>query len=149
MSKSHVVTLCASYLELANKLQSIEVFISEDTTYSELSKSDKEGLCQRMSGMRAHLHTLTARLARIAPATQVPSIGQLYQNITNVTATPMTRLEYNDYREWILPIDENGEDLGYMLETCTSDVTNHSSHKGYISWVTAEMFAENYREASL
>ena len=34
-----------------------------------------------------------------------------------VTAEPMTRLEYNEFRGWALPNDENGADLGYKLTT--------------------------------
>lgn len=32
-----------------------------------------------------------------------------------VEAKPMTRGEYNDYRGWTLPADENGEDAGYLV----------------------------------
>ena len=33
-----------------------------------------------------------------------------------VHAATMTRQEYNDYRGWQLPEDENGADVGYILE---------------------------------
>lgn len=40
-----------------------------------------------------------------------------YMSKRRVTATPMTRQEYNDLRGWVLPGDENGDDFGYMLDT--------------------------------
>ena len=33
-----------------------------------------------------------------------------------VKATPMNRLEYNNYRGWVLPENENGSDEGYLVE---------------------------------
>ena len=32
-----------------------------------------------------------------------------------VNATPMTRAQYNDFRGWQLPADENGADEGYLV----------------------------------
>lgn len=51
-----------------------------------------------------------------------------------VTAEPMTRLDYNLYRNWTLPEDENGEDTGYL----TKDVKT-----GHISWLPTEEFNSN------
>lgn len=56
-----------------------------------------------------------------------------------VTATPMTRLEYNQYRGWQLPVDERPDDEGYMVEYADSE-PNHPDHKGYISWSPKDQF---------
>lgn len=49
-----------------------------------------------------------------------------------VEAKPMTRGEYNDYRGWTLPADENGEDAGYLVKY----------HDGYVSWCPKKEFDE-------
>lgn len=33
-----------------------------------------------------------------------------------IKADPMTRKEYNDFRGWQLPADEDGNDPGYLVE---------------------------------
>ncbi len=47
-----------------------------------------------------------------------------------INARPMTRLEYNEYRGWTLPQDENGEDWGYLVEYMDGGKPYHSDHKG-------------------
>lgn len=51
-------------------------------------------------------------------------------------AKPMTRGEYNDFRGWIIPPDENPNDTGYLVEY--SD--------GYISWSPTKQFEEAYMQ---
>lgn len=65
-----------------------------------------------------------------------------------VHATPMTRLEYNNYRDWALPPDENGEDAGFLVEYVDGGKPNHPDHHGYISWSPADVFTRAYRPAS-
>lgn len=62
-----------------------------------------------------------------------------------VKATPMTRLEYNQYRGWSLPADENGEDAGYLVEYTDGGKPNHRDHDGYISWSPKEQFDRAYQ----
>jgi len=50
-------------------------------------------------------------------------------------AKPMNRQEYNDFRGWQLPGDEDGADAGYIVQY--SD--------GYVSWSPATQFEEAYR----
>lgn len=61
-----------------------------------------------------------------------------------VKAAPMTRAEYNTYRGWDLPDNENGEDLGYLVETVSGQI-NHPDHDGYISWSPTQVFEDTYR----
>ena len=62
-----------------------------------------------------------------------------------ISATPMTRKEYNDYRGWQLPANENGADAGYLVEYLDGGVANDLRHLGYISWSPATVFDQSYR----
>jgi hypothetical protein len=42
--------------------------------------------------------------------------NEIFESHKQVKRIPMTRQEYNDYRDWVLPSDENGDDAGYMVE---------------------------------
>lgn len=61
-----------------------------------------------------------------------------------VKATPMTRQDYNTYRGWELPADENGADEGYLVEYLDGGKPNHPDHHGYISWSPKEQFDGAY-----
>lgn len=53
-----------------------------------------------------------------------------------INATPMSRGEYNRYRGWPIPADEDPTDKGYLVQ--------YSS--GYESWSPEKQFNEAYRE---
>lgn len=53
-----------------------------------------------------------------------------------ITAEPMTRGDYNIYRGWTIPKDENPEDEGYLVRY--SD--------GYLSWSPKNIFERAYME---
>ena len=61
-----------------------------------------------------------------------------------IQARPMTRKEYNDYRGWELPSDEDGADHGYLVEYLDGGRTNDSRHDGYISWSPRDVFDQHY-----
>lgn len=65
-----------------------------------------------------------------------------------IKAAPMTRKEYNDYRGWDLPQDENhiANEQGYLVEYIDGGRSNHPSHTGYISWSPANVFRTSYRK---
>lgn len=66
-----------------------------------------------------------------------------------VLAVPMTRAEYDDYRGWQLPADEDGTDVGYLVEyTDKPNQQNHPDHAGYISWSPKEVFEGAYNDTS-
>lgn len=69
---------------------------------------------------------------------------KLYQCHKFVTAKPMTRAEYNDYRNWELPEDENGDDAGFLVEYLDGGKPNHPNHKNYISWSPYDVFIAGY-----
>ena len=62
-----------------------------------------------------------------------------------VNAKPMTRQEYNDFRGWTLPIDENGGDAGYLVEYVDGGKANTAEYSGYVSWSPADVFARSYK----
>ena len=68
-----------------------------------------------------------------------------YIGIKAVNATPMTRAEYNDYRGWKLPENENGSDEGFLVEYADGGKPNDPRHAGYISWSPVEVFNNAYR----
>ena len=70
---------------------------------------------------------------------------QLHIGTKIVTAQPMTRQAYNDYRGWTLPADEDGADAGYLVEYQDGGKPNHPSHVGYISWSPKAQFDAAYR----
>ncbi len=63
-----------------------------------------------------------------------------------VLARPMNRAEYNEYRGWILPEDEDGTDEGYLVEYIDGGQKNHPDHEGYISWSPKDVFHKGYTE---
>lgn len=58
-----------------------------------------------------------------------------YVGTKQIEARPMTRGEYNIYRGWQIPVDEDPNDKGYLVKY--SD--------GYESWSPEKQFEEAYR----
>lgn len=63
-----------------------------------------------------------------------------------IKALPMNRQDYNDYRGWKLPDDEDGTDEGMLVEYVDGGKSNHPGHEGYISWSPMDVFNNSYRE---
>lgn len=59
---------------------------------------------------------------------------QKYIGVKQVEAKPMTRGDYNDYRGWTVPKDENPNDEGYLVK--------HSDN--YESWIAKDEFEKTY-----
>ena len=57
----------------------------------------------------------------------------------------MTRAEYNTFRGWQLPQNENGKDDGYLVEYIDGGKPNVPEYKGYVSWSPKEQFENAYR----
>ena len=53
-----------------------------------------------------------------------------------IEASPMTRGNYNNYREYRISADKNPEDAGYLVKYSDD----------YVSWSPAYVFEEVYRE---
>ena len=69
-----------------------------------------------------------------------------YEGTKRVHARPMNRCEYNAYRGWEVPADENPADDGYLVEYLDGGKSNHPNHAGYISWSPKDVFERSYKE---
>ena len=65
-----------------------------------------------------------------------------------ILATAMNRLDYNLYRGWDLPEDEEGSDSGMLVEHVDGGASNHLEHKGYVSWSPMDVFNNSYQPTS-
>jgi hypothetical protein len=73
------------------------------------------------------------------------TVKKEYIGTKRINATPMTRSEYNTYRGWDLPENEDGNDEGYLIEYLDGGKPNHPNHAGYISWSPKDVFNLNYQ----
>jgi hypothetical protein len=71
-----------------------------------------------------------------------------YIGTKRVNAKPMTRGEYNNFRGWALPEDENPSDEGYLVEYIDGGLANTLTYNGYVSWSPSEVFDNAYRNVS-
>lgn len=62
-----------------------------------------------------------------------------------INAKPMSRQEYNDFRGWELPSDEDGSDEGYLVEYVDGGKANTDSFDGYVSWSPKDVFERTYK----
>lgn len=70
---------------------------------------------------------------------------KLYEGTKRLHATPMNRGDYNAYRGWQVPADENPADEGYLVEYVDGGKPNDSRHAGYISWSPKDVFERSYK----
>ena len=59
-----------------------------------------------------------------------------YTRVKTIKAKPMSRGDYNEYRGWEIPADENSADEGYLVKY----------QDGYESWSPKYVFEDAYRE---
>lgn len=71
-----------------------------------------------------------------------------YKSVSSLLATPMNRGDYNTYRGWNIPENENPLDEGFLVEQINSVVCNDSRHLGYISWLPKQEFERNCKLAT-
>jgi len=68
-----------------------------------------------------------------------------YEGTKRLQAWPATRGEYNEYRGWTMPTDEDALEAGYMVEYEQDGHPNHPNHDGYVSWSPATVFERTYK----
>lgn len=71
-----------------------------------------------------------------------------YIGTKRVNAKPMTRGEYNAFRGWQIPADEDPRDEGYLVEYVDGGGANTTEYKGYVSWSPKDVFDRSYRETT-
>lgn len=67
-----------------------------------------------------------------------------YVGTKEVLAKPMTRREYNQYRNWQQPSDEDPNEEGYLVEYCDGGAPNDPRHVGYITYSPKDVFDRAY-----
>ncbi|HZJ97556.1 MAG TPA: DUF2829 domain-containing protein [Oligella sp.] len=72
---------------------------------------------------------------------------EFYMGHKRVNAMPMNRQQYNDFRGWELPADEDGSDAGYLVEYIDGGEPNTDKFSGYVSWSPKHVFEEAYRSS--
>ena len=70
----------------------------------------------------------------------------VYESCKNVIRVEMALGEYNDYRGWSLPADEDGSDEGYLVQYLDGGKSNHPWHSSYISWSPKAPFDSGYNK---
>lgn len=65
---------------------------------------------------------------------------KLYQSHKRVHARAMSRGEYNDYRGWTIPSNEDPKDPGYLV------IYNKDTKDHYESWSPKHVFDDGYTE---
>jgi len=69
---------------------------------------------------------------------------QRFIGTKEINAIPMNRLDYNEFRGWVLPADENGADEGYLVEYVDGGAANMKEYEGYVSWLHKDVFDRAY-----
>lgn len=70
---------------------------------------------------------------------------QEFYGTKRINAKPMTRAEYNIFRGWELPSNENGDDTGYLVEYLDGGKPNVEGFAGYVIWSPSEQFEKAYQ----
>lgn len=65
-----------------------------------------------------------------------------------ILARPMSRGEYNTYRGWDIPVNEDPADEGFLVEYPDGGKANHPAHAGYVSWSPKDVFERAYRSST-
>lgn len=70
---------------------------------------------------------------------------QQYIGTKIINAKLISRADYNTFRGWELPANENGADEGYLVEYTDGGKPNVEGYTGYVSWSPREQFEKAYR----
>jgi hypothetical protein len=95
------------------------------------------------------LDTFTLALPEVVTPTAEGKINELgsvsyHVGSKEIFAVPMNRADYNTYRGWTLPDNEDGTDEGYLVEYRDGGKPNVEGHAGYVSWSPADVFNKAY-----
>lgn len=71
----------------------------------------------------------------------------LFQGSKMIAAQAMTLGEYNKYRGWPIPENEDPAREGYLVEYIGNNDSNHPEHKSYISWSPKKQFDDSHVKA--
>ena len=71
---------------------------------------------------------------------------KLYEGTKQLNAKPMTRGDYNKFRGWTIPDNEDPNECGYLVEYLDGGKANVDGYAGYVSWSPADVFERTYKE---
>jgi hypothetical protein len=94
--------------------------------------------------LRERLHRASSQ-PPISIAASDPEM-RLHEGTKRLYAKPMTRGDYNAFRGWQQPADEDPEEAGYLVEYTDGGKPNVDGFGGYVSWSPADVFERSYRE---
>ena len=87
--------------------------------------------------MQSEKHELDAKLTALCA----------YIGTKSVLATTMTHGEYNEYRGWQIPENEEPSEQGYLVAYVDGGKPNDDRHAGYISWSPRDVFEKSYHQS--
>jgi hypothetical protein len=64
-----------------------------------------------------------------------------------INAKPMSLLEYNAFRGWNIPNNEDGATTGFLVEYINEGNANTEKYKNYVSWSPSEVFENTYKSS--
>lgn len=67
-----------------------------------------------------------------------------YIGTKQLRARRITKAEYCDLRGWSVPLDEDPDEIGYLVEYINDGKPNHPDFDGYISWSPLDVFDSAY-----
>ncbi len=70
-----------------------------------------------------------------------------YTGTKTLKAKTMTLGEYNQYRGWQIPENEDPSQQGYLVEYLDGGKPNDERHTGYISWSPKDVFDKTYHQS--
>jgi hypothetical protein len=72
---------------------------------------------------------------------------EIFFGIKAIKAMEITRGDYNKYRGWDMPDDEDADEVGMLVEypADPDNKPNHPDHEGYISWCPKVVFDKHHR----
>jgi GMP synthase-like glutamine amidotransferase len=70
---------------------------------------------------------------------------QTYIGTKLIKASEILLGDYNLYRGWDMPEDEDPNAPGYLVEYIDGGKANHNNHEGYISWSPKDVFEKSYK----
>lgn len=71
-----------------------------------------------------------------------------YIGVKQVKAKPMTKGDYCNLRNWIVPDNELPSAEGYLVEYEDGGTANVEGFDGYVSWSPADVFKHSYRKTN-
>lgn len=130
-----------------------------------IERMTPEEKARRLSKLEEDLHSFFDSMCiaegQSPSQSPAPGLGDLTPNNNNnnmdnmptqrfigtkkVDAQPMPKGQYNIYRGWNIPENEDPHEDGYLIEYLDGGKPNDPRHNGYISWSPATVFDKAYR----